>query len=184
MTETTNEELETEEVKATEEELEQESIAPVEGEKIAELRPEKEEENFKEKYFYLAAEMENMRRRNERERENLLKYGNEKVLKGMLDVVDNLERTLEAVQDEEDEKIKNIITGVEMVRNQFLDILKGHGLEEVLTLGEKFDPNFHEAMAQQPHETHENEVIISEYQKGYKLNGRLLRASKVVIVKN
>ena len=188
MSETTNEEIKTEEenshLEETAQELEEESVGPAEDENVAELKPEKKEENWKEKYYYLAAEMENQRRRFEREKDNLLKYGNEKVLKGMLDVIDNLERTLQAVGDEEDEKIKNIVIGVEMVRNQFLDTLKGHGLEEVEALGQKFDPNFHEAMAQQPHDEHEDEVIITEYQKGYKLNGRLLRASKVVIVKN
>ncbi len=169
--ETVNEEAEGEQVVSQEDNVEV-------------LEPKKEEEDFKAKYLYLAAEMENMRRRYEREKEGLIKYGNEKVLSGLLEVVDNLDRTLEAIANDEDEKIKNIVTGIEMVRNQFLDVLKNNGLDEVKALGEEFDPNFHEALAQQPAEGKKDQEILSVFQKGYLLNGRLLRAAKVIVVKN
>jgi len=165
------------------EESEGEQVAN-EEDNVEVLEPKKEEEDFKAKYLYLAAEMENMRRRYEREKEGLIKYGNEKVLSGLLDVVDNLDRTLEAISSDEDEKIKNIVTGIEMVRNQFLEVLKNNGLEEVKALGEEFDPNFHEALAQQPAEGKNDQEILSVFQKGYVLNGRLLRAAKVIVVKN
>ncbi len=142
------------------------------------------EEDFKSKFMYLAAEMENMRRRYEREKEGLIKFGNEKVLSGLLDVVDNLDRSIEAVSGEEDEKIKNIVTGLDMVRSQFMEVLTKNGLEEVEALGKEFDPNFHEALAQQPSEGKEDQEVLSVFQKGYILNGRLLRAAKVVVVKN
>ena len=144
----------------------------------------KEEEDFKAKYYYLAAEMENARKRNERETQNLLKYGNEKILSSLLDVVDNLDRTLQAITNDEDEKIKNIAVGISMVSTQMTDVLKSNGLEEIECVGKVFDPNFHEALAQQPAEGKEDQEILSEYQKGYILNGRLVRAAKVVIVKN
>lgn len=147
-------------------------------------RESKEQEDFKSKYLYLAAEMDNMRRRFERDREQLLKYGNEKILGQLVEVVDNLDRTLDALAGETDDKVKNIVTGVEMVRTQFLEILKGNGLEAIESLGRIFDPNFHEAMAQQPAEGKEDQEIIQEYQKGYMLNGRLLRAAKVIVAKN
>jgi molecular chaperone GrpE len=143
-----------------------------------------EEEDFKSKFFYLAAEMDNMKKRFEREKDNLLKFGNEKVLKGLLEVVDNLDRTVDAISGEEDEKVKNIYSGIEMVRNQFLNVLKANGLEQVNALGETFDPNFHEAMAQQPAEGKEDQEIIQVFQHGYTLNGRLIRPAKVVIAKN
>ncbi len=156
-----------------------------EGENIEEPEVTKPETvDYKEKYFYLAAEMDNMQKRFAREKENLLKFGNEKILKGLIDVVDNLDRTLDAVSDEADEKIKNISTGVDMVRTQFLDILKQNGLETVESVGNVFDPNFHEAMAQQPAEGKEDQEVLVELQKGYLLNGRLLRPAKVVIAKN
>jgi molecular chaperone GrpE len=158
-------------------------------EEIKELKedleaPAKEQEDFKAKYFYLAAEMENTRKRFDREKQNLLKFGNEKVLSELIEVVDNLDRTLEALNTEEDEKVKNILTGVDMVRKQFLDVLKSNGLELIESVGKTFDPNFHEAMAQQPAEGKEDDEILIEYQRGYILNGRLLRAAKVIVCKN
>jgi molecular chaperone GrpE len=148
----------------------------------AEEKP--KEEDFKEKYYYLAAEMDNMKRRFAKEKDNLIKFGNEKVLSGLIDVVDNLDRTLDALNGDEDEKVKNIVTGVDMVRTQFLDVLKNNGLKLLETTGEIFDPNFHEALSQQAVEGKKDQEIIQEFQKGYMLNGRLLRAAKVVIAKN
>lgn len=143
-----------------------------------------EGEDFKAKFFYLAAEMDNMKKRFDREKENLIKFGNEKVLSGLLEVVDNLDRTVDAISGDEDEKVKNIYSGIEMVRTQFLNVLKANGLEQVNALGEIFDPNFHEAMAQQPAEGKQDQEVIQVFQHGYTLNGRLLRAAKVVIAKN
>lgn len=158
-------------------------------EEVEELREEisaekKELEDFKNKFYYLAAEMENMKRRHDRDLQNNIKFGNEKILKGLIDVVDNLERTLQAIEKDEDDKVKNIFTGIDMVRKQFLDVLKSNGLEVIEAVGKEFDPNFHEALAQQPAEGKKDQEVIVEYQKGYILNGRVLRASKVVVAKN
>ncbi|MEE3078129.1 MAG: nucleotide exchange factor GrpE [Bdellovibrionota bacterium] len=139
---------------------------------------------YKDKFYYVAAEMENMKKRHERDMQSQIKYGNEKVLKGLLEVVDNLERTMMAIENDEDEKVKNIYVGVDMVKKQFLDVLKNNGLEQVDAEGKIFDPNFHEAMAQQPAEGKEDQEIIQVYQHGYMLNGRLLRPAKVVVAKN
>lgn len=150
-------------------------------EEIDELKASLEKANGK--YYYLAAELENTRKRFEREKENLLKFGNEKLLKSLLEVVDNLDRTVDSIKDDEDEKVKNIVVGIEMVQKQFLDSLGKFGLEEVKALGEIFDPNFHEAMAQNEDENAKEGEVLVEYQKGYILNGRLLRPSKVVVAK-
>jgi molecular chaperone GrpE len=144
---------------------------------LKEAREAKAEEKPKE-------EMDNMKRRFAKEKDNLIKFGNEKVLSGLIDVVDNLDRTLDALNGDEDEKVKNIVTGVDMVRTQFLDVLKNNGLKLLETTGEIFDPNFHEALSQQAVEGKKDQEIIQEFQKGYMLNGRLLRAAKVVIAKN
>jgi molecular chaperone GrpE len=106
------------------------------------------------------------------------------VLSNLIEVVDNLDRTADAIANDEDEKIKNIYVGIDMVRKQFLEVLKGSGLEAVEALGKTFDPNFHEAMAQQPAEGKEDQEVIQVFQPGYSLNGRLLRAAKVVIANN
>lgn len=144
----------------------------------------KQEDDFKEKYYYLAAEMDNLRKRFDREKEGLLKFGSEKILGSLIEVVDNLDRTIDATSGETDEKVVKIVEGIEMVRKQFLDVLKNNGLERVEALGKTFDPNFHEALSQVADDTKQDEEIVQEYQKGYVLNGRLLRAAKVVIAKN
>jgi molecular chaperone GrpE len=143
-----------------------------------------EEESFKDKYFYIAAEMQNMQRRFDKEKENLLKYGSEKILRDMLDVVDNFERTLGFIETDEDEKVKNIAVGIDMIAKQFVEALGKHGLKKVEAMGEIFDPNFHEALAQQPADDKKEMEIIQVHQTGYTLNERLIRPAKVVVVKN
>jgi molecular chaperone GrpE len=153
----------------------------VNAEATPEVEPKKEEVDYKAKYFYIAAEMDNYRKRMERERENLVKFGNERVLSDLIEVMDNFERTIQMLKFDEDEKVKNILTGLEMVSKQFLDTLTKHGLTPVEAIGKDFDPNFHEAMAQEYVEGKKPNEVIKEYQKGYTLNGRLIRASKVVV---
>lgn len=145
------------------------------------LEPKKEEVDWKSKYYYLAAEMENGRKRFEREKENLLKYGNDKILGDLLDVVDNFERTVDMLKPDQDQKVKNIVVGLDMVRKMFLDSLGKHGLSQLESLGKDFDPNFHEAMGQEYLEGKRPNEVLKEYQKGYVLNGRLLRAARVVV---
>jgi len=160
-----------------EKETEEEGLAP-EG---VSLETKKEEVDYKAKYFYVAAEMDNFRKRMEREKENLLKYGNERVLSDLLQVVDNFERTIDMLKPDQDQKMKNIVTGLDMVRKQFIDALSKHGLQPVDALGKEFDPNFHEAVAQEQVEGKKPNEVIKEFQKGYTLNGRLVRAAKVVV---
>jgi len=145
------------------------------------VEPKKEEIDFKAKYFYIAAEMDNYRKRMEREKDQLLKYGNERVLSDLLQVVDNFERTIDMLKSDEDSKMRNVVTGLDMVKKQFIDALSKHGLTPVDSVGKEFDPNFHEAIAQDYAEGIKPNHIIKEFQKGYTLNGRVVRASKVVV---
>lgn len=156
-------------------------------ENITEGKAENDKESkdeYKDKYYYLAAEMQNMQRRFDKEKENLLKYGSEKILTDMLDVIDNFERTLSFIKNDEDEKVKNIVVGIEMISKMFADSLTKHGLKVIEALGKEFDPHFHEALAQQPVEGKPNMEIIQVHQNGYTLNERVIRAAKVVVVKN
>lgn len=143
-----------------------------------------EKDEYKDKYFYLAAEMQNMQKRFDREKSQLIKYGNENILKDLLEVVDNFERTIDALKNDNDEKMKNVVVGIEMISKQFLETLKKFGLEKINALGETFDPNFHEALAQMKVEGKKEMEIFQVHQNGYILNDRLLRPSKVVVVKN
>jgi molecular chaperone GrpE len=156
------------------------------NEKVGNVSPiveEKKEEDFKAKYFYLLAEMDNMRKRFERERENSLKFGLENILRDLIEVVDNFERTADMLRADADKKIQNIVVGIDMVRKQFLDTLSKSGLTQVDSIGKEFDPNFHEAMGVEDHASAKENEVTKEYQKGYVLNGRLIRAAKVILAK-
>jgi molecular chaperone GrpE len=148
---------------------------------LEEVQPKKEAIDYKAKYYYIAAEMDNFRKRMEREKENLIKYGNERILSDLLQIVDNFERTSEMLKHDQDPKVKNIVAGIDMVQKQFIDTLSKHGLTPVQSVGRDFDPNFHEAMAQEYEEGAKPNQVIKEFQKGYTLNGRLIRAAKVVV---
>ncbi|MBD66746.1 MAG: nucleotide exchange factor GrpE [Halobacteriovoraceae bacterium] len=151
---------------------------------VAAKKEEKEEETFKEKFYYLAAEMQNLQKRFDREKQNLLKFGNEKILNDMVEILDNFERTLGFIEKDEDEKVKNIVVGIQMIHKLFLETLEKHGLKQIEALGQEFDPNFHEALAQQPAEGKKDMEVILVHQNGYTLNERVIRAAKVVVAKN
>lgn len=143
-----------------------------------------ETESYKDKYYYVIAEMQNLQKRFDREKQSLLKYGNENILNDIVDVVDNFERTLSFISDSEDKNIKNIAIGIEMIQKQLLDTLEKHGLKQLSAMGECFDPNFHEAIGTEAVEDAKEEEIIKVHQNGYKLNDRVIRPAKVVIAKN
>lgn len=143
-----------------------------------------EEVDYKEKYYYLLAEMQNMQKRTEKEMDSLRKYGNEKILKDLVEVIDNFERTLSFIKGDEDEKVKNIVVGIDMINKQFIESLSKHGLRQIEALGKEFDPNFHEALAQQPAEGKKDMEVIMVHQNGYTLNDRLVRPAKVIVAKN
>lgn len=168
-------------------ETEEENAEVLDMHEEVEQHPEEakqEEEDFKEKFYYLAAEMQNMQKRFDREKENLLKFGNERILNDMVDVIDNLERTLGFIENDENEAVKNIFVGIDMIKKMFLETLEKHGLKQINPLGEIFDPNFHEALAQQPAEGKKEMEIILVHQNGYTLNDRVIRAAKVIVAKN
>lgn len=165
------------------EKVTEETVEATEQE-VSQAETKKEEVDFKAKYFYIAAEMDNYRKRMEREKENLLKYGNERVLSDLLQVVDNFERTIDMLKPDQDPKMKNVVVGLDMVKKQFIDALSKHGLQPVEALGKEFDPNFHEAVAQEEAEGKKANEVVKEFQKGYTLNGRLVRAAKVVVASN
>ena len=128
-------------------------------------------------YIRLAADFENFRKRTEQEREALLKYGAESTLKKMLEVLDNLERGLKAIETVEDcDKVKECYN---LAYKNFTDVLAKAGLETIKAEGETFDPNFHEAVMQTPSADVPEHTIIAELQKGYKLGDKVLRPTLV-----
>jgi molecular chaperone GrpE len=159
----------------------EETTVEAAGPELSVVEDKKEEVDYKAKYYYIAAEMDNYRKRLEREKENLLKFGNEKVMRDLLDVADNFDRTIGMLKGDEDQKVKNLVVGLDMVQKQFLDTMGKHGLNPIQAIGKEFDPNFHEALAQEYAEGKKPNEVIKEFQKGFTLNGRVIRASKVVV---
>ncbi len=129
------------------------------------------------KYLYLYAEFENFKKRAARERTDLIKYGWESAARELLQVVDNLERALSHIPPETD---KTFIEGLNMVVGQLKAALKKQGIEPIPTHQKIFDPNFHEAVSQEPSELPSG-TIVKEHSAGYTLHGRLLRPAKVSI---
>ena len=128
-------------------------------------------------YLRLAADFENFRKRNEQEREALLKYGAENTLKKMLEVLDNFERGLKAIETVDDcEKVKECYN---LAYKNFTEAMAKAGLETIKAEGETFDPNFHEAVMQTPTSDVPEHTIIAELQKGYKLGDKVLRPTLV-----
>jgi molecular chaperone GrpE len=129
-----------------------------------------------------AAEAQNVRRRAEKDVENAHKYALEKFASSLLPVADNLARSLD-VADRENEALKPLIEGVELTSKTLLDALKRFQVEQVDPLGAPFDPQFHEAVASVENPAAEPNSVLQVMQKGYTLNGRLLRAAMVVVSK-
>jgi molecular chaperone GrpE len=129
------------------------------------------------------AEMQNVRRRAEKDVENAHKYALEKFANGLLPVADNLERTLEAVPDREAEGVKPLVEGVELTRKTLLDVLGRFQVEQIDPLGAPFDPQFHEAVSMVDNPAVEPNSVLHVMQKGYTLSGRLLRAAMVMVAK-
>ena len=162
----------------TENEEKIENSENVEEEKKEEVNPLQEKyDTLNNQYIRLAADFDNYRKRQEQEKEALLKYGAESTLKKMIQVLDNFERGLKAIETVEDcEKVKECYN---LAYKNFTDVLTKAGLEPIKAEGETFDPNFHEAVMQTPSTEHPEHTIIAELQKGYKLGDKVLRPTLV-----
>jgi molecular chaperone GrpE len=129
------------------------------------------------RYLYLYAEFENYKKRMAKERDDLRKYGSEKLARELLQVIDNLERALAHMPPTTD---KTLVDGLHMTLNQFRAVLEKEGVLPVSALGQAFDPNVHEAVAQEASDKPEG-TIVNEASKGYTFQGRLLRPARVVV---
>jgi len=127
------------------------------------------------------ADLENVKRRAARERDDTVKYANERVLKDLLPVIDNLERAVEHAQGGGNGH--PLVEGVALVLKEFRNVLEKHGVTRIETKGAAFDPAHHEAMAQVESAEHEPNAVVAEHQAGYRLNDRLLRPALVTVAK-
>ncbi len=170
--------------KDTEEQQEQELADAEDTEEEIEEDLSAELKILEEKYKRLSADFENYRKRSAREKQETLDFGNAQKLKELLFVVDNIERAIEHSEESHGEKTDFIafLDGIKLVHAQFLSSLENFGVTAIDSgAGTSFDPSYHEAIYKEHSEIHESGVIISEAQKGYLLNGRLLRPSMVSV---
>ena len=121
----------------------------------------------------MKAEMENSRKRQEKERARFVQLASERLVRELLPVLDNLERALEAEGD--------IREGVQATREHLMAVLEQDGLSSIASDGENFDPAFHEAVMSQPSDEHEEGTVIKTLERGYTLNGRPIRPAKVIV---
>jgi molecular chaperone GrpE len=129
------------------------------------------------------AEVQNMRRRCEADVEKAHKFALEKFSAELLTVMDNLERALAAVPEPRDDRLKGLCEGVELTLKGFLEILNKFSIEQVDPVGQPFDPQLHQAMTMVPNPNMEPNTVMDVMQKGYTLNGRVLRPAMVVVSK-
>ncbi len=129
-----------------------------------------------------AAEVENMRRRAAQDVEKAHKFALEKFANELLPVIDNLERAIE-FSDKENETLKPVLEGIEMTAKSFVDAVAKFGVDVVNPQGESFNPEFHQAMSIQPSADVAPNTVLAVMQKGYTLNGRLLRPAMVMVSK-
>ena len=164
-----------------------EQTKKAEGEKIEEISNEDKILELEEKIVRQYAEMENQRRRYEKERDDAFEYGGFSLAKETLNLIDNLERS--KITIESDESIKNseaskkITDHLEIIFKDMMSILKKNNIYPIEALGKKMDPNLHQAMMEIEDESKENGIIVQEIQRGFMMKDRLLRPSLVGVAK-
>jgi molecular chaperone GrpE len=139
----------------------------------------KEQEELKNKYLRLAAEMDNLRKRVQKEKEEYYQYALSEFMKELLVVLDNFERALES---EGDENGKSFREGMRLIHKQYMDLLIKKGLRPIELKDKKFDPKLHQAFVTEESEEVEESVVGEEYQKGYSLHDRLIRPALVKVI--
>jgi molecular chaperone GrpE len=157
---------------------------------LNEKKQESAEEKFnkvQDKYLRTMAEMENQRRRFEKEKEEAFEFGGFNFAKESLSLLDNIDRATTSFKN--DENIKNnkdldkIISSIDIVKQDLISIFKKNGIQPIECINKKFDPNFHQAMLEVESDAKEPGTVVQEIQRGYMMNDRLLRPSLVGVAK-
>lgn len=138
---------------------------------------EETQEDESTRYMRLMADFQNFKKRAAKEKTDLYQYANEKIMTELLEVLDNFERALQ--QEVSDNGFKE---GMELIFKQMFDVLEKSGLAEIAALGEDFDPNFHNAVMTEESEEYESGKVSEVLQKGYTLNGKVIRPTMVKVV--
>lgn len=137
-----------------------------------------EDESLRTSLARLQADFQNYRTRTEKEKSDIYAYASEKLIIKLLPVIDNLERAMASEKDHD-----SFFEGVDMIRNELMKVLEAEGLERYDGVGEKFDPNFHQAIFMEENDEIESEHIIEAFQVGYKLKDKVIRPAMVKVSK-
>ena len=163
-----------------EEAAQEEAAEPTPEERIAQLEAAIEKE--KKEYLFLMADFENYRRRTLQEKQDLIKNGGQKVLEGILPVVDDIERAIDAINQGGD--LDSLKEGVDLIHNKLISYLKSNNVEAIESTGELFDTDVHEAVTTFPAPSEDQKGrVIDTVLKGYKLNDKVIRPSMVAVVR-
>jgi molecular chaperone GrpE len=141
----------------------------------------KEKDELFGKLQRVSADYANFQKRVPKQISDTISYEKERIIKSLLPALDNFEHTLQNTHSPEN--VDAFVKGIQIIYDQMLDIFKSHGVEQINAPGEKFDPSMHEAMMQKTEPEKEDNVVLEEFQKGYMLNGRVIRPSKVIVNK-
>ena len=151
-----------------------------------ELTPDEEIAELKDKLLRTLADMENLRRRSQKDREDAVKFSAANFARDMLSVADNLRRATESIPKEDEVdgvSLAAFIEGISLTEKELISTLERHGIRKIEPMGEKFDPKFHEAMYEVPSADAENGTVMQVVEAGYVIHDRLLRPAKVGIAK-
>lgn len=156
------------------------SISDVEFQKLTEDAGKTQE--YWDKFLRLQADFDNYRKRVEKERQEFSKYANEEIIVELLNVLDDLERAVNLTESKHQD-LSAFLKGIEMILAHLYDLLKENGVSAIQAEGKPFDPNFHEALMQTENNDLPEHTVMEELQKGYLLNERIIRTSKVKVSK-
>lgn len=140
-----------------------------------------ERDEYKDKFIRKVAELDNLIRRTAKEKSDLAKFGNEGFIKELLPVLDSFDQALPDDGKAPDDATKDFAAGMQLVKKKLLDVFAKNGVEVVDDKGKPFDPNLHQAIQKVEDPAVQEEIIAEQYQKGYTLNGRLVRPAMVVV---
>lgn len=146
-------------------------------------RLKQEVKDNKDQFLRTMAELDNVRKRFERDKVEFVKYANEGIINQFLNILDDLERTVKAA-GEKHQDYEAFLKGVEMVMAHIYEMLKKNDVKRIDAVGKPFDPNCHEILMQQESNEHDDGKVIEEFQKGYCLGERVIRTSKVKVAVN
>ena len=140
-------------------------------------------EDYKDKHLRLLAEFDNVKKRTEREKAEFVKFANEELIEQFLGILDDLERSVEAAKTKH-EDYDAFLKGIELVMARVYELLRKNQVRPIEAVGKKFDPHFHEPLMQEETDKAPEDTIVEVFQKGYTINGRVLRTAKVKVAKH